>query len=313
MFFLQKGGEGAVVVGVWQDELLFDECEIRMGVEEFLYLQVVLLRFDGACAVDEAAVRFDGQRGLMEDFRLDDGEFRKLLEVERPFGVRFAAENACVGAWDVQKDGVQRGGRLELRGVHLRDGYAGEAFQIFLKPRKLRFRNVIRVENARVFQRFRQQDGLAAGRGAEVGDDFAWPGGEKRRRKQCRRILDIKFRIGAKDFRDGYMGLPVQFVEFGVWRPFGRFDGQDAFDAFRRLLRRIFTKAEERVRLLKKAFGDGGRRLLSVMILPATPEDFRKTEADVLRRVVKEMVFAEAKRIMDADEGKSNGTVAMAA
>ncbi|MBQ1928112.1 MAG: hypothetical protein IJL21_04055 [Alphaproteobacteria bacterium] len=28
---------------------------------------------------------------------------------------------------------------------------------------------------------------------------------------------------------------------------------------------------------------------------------------------VKEMVFAEAKRIMDADEGKSNGTVAMAA
>ena len=173
----------------------------------------------------------------------------------------------------------------------MRDGYAGETFQIFLKPCKLRFRNVIRVENARVFQRFRQQDGLAAGRGAEVGDDFARPGGEKRRREQCRRILDIKFRIGAKDFRDGYMGLSVQFVEFRVRRPFGRFDGQDAFDAFRRLLRRIFTKAEERVRLLKKASRDGGRRLLSVMILPAAPEDFRKTETDVLRRVVEEMVF----------------------
>jgi hypothetical protein len=107
LFFSQEGGEGAVVVFIRQDELLFDECEIRMGVEEFLYLQVVLLRLDGACAVYEAAIRFDGQRGLMEDFRLDDGEFRKLLEVERPFGVRFAAENACVGAGNVQKDGIQ--------------------------------------------------------------------------------------------------------------------------------------------------------------------------------------------------------------
>ena len=62
-------------------------------------------------------------------------------------------------------------------------------------------------------------------------------------------------------------------------------------DAGRRLLRRIFTKAEERVRLLKKAFRDGARRLFSVMILPAAPEDFRKAEADVLRRVVEEMLF----------------------
>ena len=68
LFFPQEGGEGAVVVFIRQDELLFDEREIRMGMEEFLYLQVVLLRLDGACAVDEAAIRFDGQRGLMEDF-----------------------------------------------------------------------------------------------------------------------------------------------------------------------------------------------------------------------------------------------------
>ena len=95
MFFPQEGGEGAVVVGVWQDELLFDEREIRMGVEEFLYLQVVLLRFDGACAVDEAAVRFDGQRGLMEDFRLDDGERRRTPVLEQGTSRRTASNGAA--------------------------------------------------------------------------------------------------------------------------------------------------------------------------------------------------------------------------
>ena len=102
LFFLQEGGEGAVVVFIRQDELLLDEREICMGREEGIYLQVVLVRFDGACAINETAIWFEGQRSLMEDLRLDGGEFRKFLEVERPFGVWLAAEDACVGAWNIQ-------------------------------------------------------------------------------------------------------------------------------------------------------------------------------------------------------------------
>lgn len=291
LFFPQEGGEGAVVVGVRQDELLLDKREIRMGLEEGFYLQVVLVRFDGTCAVNETAIWFEGQRSLMEDLRLDGGEFRKFLEVERPFGVRLAFQNACVGAWNIQQNGVQRRRRLELRGVHLRNRYAGEAFQIFLQPCKFRFCNIIRIENARVFQRFRQQDGLASGRGAQIGDNFAGLGREKRRCEQRRGILYVESCVGTKYVRDGHAGLAVQFVDFCIGCPFRRFDGNDSFEFLWRLLRRIFAQAEERVRLLQHGFGDGRRHVFSIMFLPTAPEAFRKTQLDMARRVVEEMIF----------------------
>ena len=201
----------------------------RFLAQEILDLLVVLGRLDGAGGVDDASAGSEAGEGVLEDAVLDAGEFFDLLGGESPSGIDAAAEDAGVGAGDVEEDGVELtlpfigGGLRPVEGGGGADldaefgevvAEAGESFLVLVGAEEV----------AIVVHRGGDEGGLATGSGAGVEDRFAGSGSEELHGVGGGGVLDVGVSAIEKILRNG----AFDFEEAGI--VFERGAGGIAFD-----------------------------------------------------------------------------------
>ncbi len=106
-----------------------------MPFQEKSNLFNVLLRFHAACAIDQTAAGAEQGGASGENILLQDNKFLKFLFGEGPTGLGFAPKDSCVGAGDIQQQGVQAtSGKDGVTRVSDGEGDIGESAQILPKP-----------------------------------------------------------------------------------------------------------------------------------------------------------------------------------
>ena len=169
----EAGGVGAVMGGAGENLLFAVQGELRTVLQESLNLQMVFLRLDAAGAVDQASAGAHQPRRAPQDVALQAHEFRQsgLRKVCADIGS--PPDDACVAAWDVEKNAVlagRREGNTSDSGyIRLDNLYLRVSLQVLADAGQA-WRGAVGAEQfAGAVERFGEQKGFSTGGGAEVG------------------------------------------------------------------------------------------------------------------------------------------------
>lgn len=167
-----------------------------MGGLECRNLLFVFCRLKRAGGVKQTAIRLETEEGVLKNSALKIRKDADLFGLEPPAGVHPAAQDAGIGAGDIEKDAVEvappfdRGLGGPIEGSC--SGYGKVLLsQVFGKPGEAFFVYVCAQQDAVVFHGGCNQGRFPTRGGAGVEDDFSGLWGEKFDRKPGRGILYV--------------------------------------------------------------------------------------------------------------------------
>lgn len=204
----EEGLVAAVGVGGGEVFVLGEEGPVGVVVEEGADDGLVFFGFDAAGGVDEASAGEELPGGGVENSRLDAGEILEVFGLDAPTGFGTLAEDAGVGARDVEKDGVEIfldvGDAVDASDF---DGGEAETADIFGDGSESFLGDFGGKESSLIAEEFGEVCGLTSGSSTDVPEPSAGLGSEEERGALRGFVLngdDARFPAGEARGRNGF-------------------------------------------------------------------------------------------------------------